>query len=229
MTLSSAGWHPAWYESLSVLAFILYPLFVVPLFRRAAIWRTSAPLLLVLLPLLHSITLAYLAIRNVFLSMAIDRIHQPGAAVAAGLADAHGLLKIGACFSIVALIVALFVARKNRPFPGIAKGRGLATWIIAAGLLLTGGVFAIAFAILGGTNALRWNMLHLVHPGAIASGVLSVFAIGAAIWLTRSARELPANGSHEPVLGITLAIPAIIGTVAWLVQNWLWDIARTGF
>ena len=162
-------WCPPWYVTWSVLGMLVFPLFVVPIFRQRGVWSTSAPFLLVLIPLFHATTLAYLGIRSVLMGMPRAGTASP-IAVSAGLAEAHGVLVLGAVFSTLVLVTASMTAalhRRRIPTTAVSTmtaDRRTAVVATTPGLLLIGGVMAMSFIMLKASPGLRMQMLGTRTP-----------------------------------------------------------------
>jgi hypothetical protein len=237
MDLSGMTWHPPWYVSWSILAMLLFPLFVAPVLKRAGVWFTTAHGLLILVPLFHFTTLAYLGIRSVFLGMSLAGTDSP-VVLAAGLDEAHGMLTLGAIFSGIVLVIAFGIAvlharRTATNSIRITSGRLARTIATTSGLLLIGGVFALSFIVPAVSGAARIRLFPVVTIGAIASGVLVILSIASAIWfINRSAPQgepaIAAASAFWSTFAVDLAIILVTGVASWLAQKWFVRIAIAG-
>jgi hypothetical protein len=235
MDISMAPAHHSIYVNYSVLVLLLYPLLLIPLLRRRGAWGTAAPLLLVLLPLFHGTTLAYVELRWMFGGMAVGG-RTGGGSVAVGLASPHEVLMIGAAFSGMALLVAGIVAiwrarRDSGTASARMRGRWIAATIVGLALLLILGVAELAH---GGFHADLHGSVRIypfVTGGAYASGALTVAAIVASWWLIRRSAAQPdaqSAGRYWSTLVIALLVIAAVGWGAWMVRGTFLRIASYG-
>jgi hypothetical protein len=236
MDMSGMVWCPPWYVTWSVLGMLLFPLFVAPIFRQRGVWSTIVPLLLVLIPLFHATTLAYLGIRSVLMAMPRAGTDSP-LALSAGLGEAYGILLLGAIFSTLVLFTALVTAalyhrRASTTFvPAIATGRLASVVATTLGMLLIAGVMAISFITLNASPGVRSQLFSVVTGGAIASGILTVVSLLLALSVARKSSLQPApgvGGFHWVPLLTASTIVWGTGTASWLIQKWFLRIAMTG-
>jgi hypothetical protein len=225
-------WCPPWYVSWSVLAMLLFPLLLIPVLRNRNAWLTPAPVLLVLLPLFHSTTLAFLVFRSDLLGMAIAGLDAP-AALAAGLADAYRILGCGAACSGIALVVAWLMAMRRargnaEAAVSMAGGRGGAAIVVAIGVASIVALPLISFLMTHIAGAARLRLYPWIVGAAFVSGAVTLATIVMASWLMKRPPAQVGRGTYRSGLAIALLIVAAAGAGAWLMHEWLWRIAMYG-
>jgi len=230
MSLSNMTSCPPWYVSWSVLAMVMFPLVVFPILRKRGVSLSAAPMLLGLAPVFHGSLLAYLALRSVFLGMAIAGTESP-VVLSAGFGDAQGILAFAAVISGIVLIVAIVIAARNSRGQVTAASRAgqrVAIILTSSGVLLLLGVFAIPLIAMNSGGPTRMKLFYASVAGAWLTGAVVVLVAIFSAWAVRRASgDIGSSSATSAIRTLVVALGFVVlsGATSWLARDWFIRIA----
>jgi hypothetical protein len=238
MSLSAVTWCPPFYVRLGIIATVLYPIFIWPVFRSRRLWISYAPALLASLPLLGNFVVSYMQLHDAVFYGAVAGSRSP-IALAAGLSEAQAPLIHGAFVSLINSAIAVVIAIRRGPPKGmtvenvVLLGLRPARILVALGLASVAALFGATLWI-GSSKPVQSEMFILALSAAAAgAGGLFIFAAAMAAWLARRSKRVEAQEFIRPVqlqsLLIISSLSVVVGVAAWTIGRKFSFIAMHGF